>query len=262
MEQLFTPILNFLKNLGSYSPGIRWMWLVWIIYGVVAIFITLIAKPSDRFSQTDYSIDDNWQGSRIETVDSQGKRFELDIFILGDDFNWAFESCKHIKYDGNNADLESYITTPGVVTQLSYAKDIVAVGLASQEINKNNPEVEEVRAYLRAIELKRLISSSVELPNPVQYHSLTLGYYIGSKISTENPNVTSIQRPILIIGIRERENEIDLQKELEYLLKRKANLKINFSDYSEFSLNKSMSSYQIDKFKACEDYISREDHED
>ncbi len=186
-----------------------------------------------------------WKIYEYSASDDNGHNFDFNIYILGDEFNWFYRSCNTITFGNNEkfnlTELTKYIESIGVQYKLKNAKDIITVGLASQEIMKNAPDeeiaidFENMRAFRRARNLKLLTEKNTE--TNANFHKLTLGKYTNySETNTDNPSQTSMQRRIIIIAIFDRDENVKLGELLPQILPKVESFPINLSDYELFKL--------------------------
>lgn len=252
-------ILSYIKFLAPYPEGAKLAIVIgigFVFIGVFVIFASLIfgnpifhvhknhetlINPSKRpplivstIISEAHGEEGSWGVTDIQSKDSQGNSFNLSVFILGEDYNWAYESCKYIEKNGENVNFAEYLDYQSVIDRLEVAKDVIAVGLASQE--GKYPELEKERAYARARNLKLLLEQYVKT-NTAEFHKLTIGRYIGKKVNSKSIKETAYQRPIIIVAVYEKSPNIDLRKELRMVLKESHKMPVKLNDYEQFELN-------------------------
>lgn len=80
------------------------------------------------------------------------------------------------------------------------ADGIISVGLASQEIEKDNPQIEQSRALNRGSNLLRYIGKAGNTDIKQNFYILNLGRYIGTQKNISEYE-SSDQRRVIIVGI-------------------------------------------------------------
>ncbi|MCL1467792.1 hypothetical protein [Argonema galeatum] len=112
------------------------------------------------------------------------------------------------------------------------ATDIIAVGTASFEVQGNDINTEKKRANDRAVNLYREIYTIIPNKDNKNLWTLNLGKYQDNCSVTTSSNY---QRPVLIIAILERKNNVD-DKYIKKVLKRQLTsfngTKVNYMCYS------------------------------
>lgn len=187
-----------------------------------------------------------------ETVDSNGNDFNAKIYVLGDEFNWVYESCSKIEHNNKEGGFLDYLNPSESETlhRLRGAKAIVTIGVASEEMASGNL-IENARAYQRAGHLKKILEENVNVK--ADFYKLTVGRYVandkkknrdGEMMNVNTKQITKHQRPIIIVAVHKQDPQVDLRGTLEEILKEIGNedskliqgFPINFSKYGIFYL--------------------------
>jgi len=143
-------ILELLNYLGQYSTFAKTMMLAGII---ITLFTAIYFAPNNNnlkkniktpninyteinkttvIYQKEIPVTLNdWNRTDIFTKDSNGNPFDLSIYVLGEDFNWRYESCYQVEKNGKPINFEDYLSYKGVQSRLETSVDIIAVGLSS-----------------------------------------------------------------------------------------------------------------------------------
>jgi hypothetical protein len=117
-------------------------------------------------------------------------------------FLWVRGSSDQLEKDGrviSGAELESDVLDGEVRNALANAREIIAVGTASQE---GNPVEERERAGRRAKTTAGIVAAAVDSAIPVS--SLNLGQY-RERCPTCEKGGTDWQRPFMVIAVKELE---------------------------------------------------------
>jgi hypothetical protein len=138
----------------------------------------------------------------IEGRDRAGRRATFDVVVAKKQFLWVRGSSDQLEKDGrviSGAELESDVLDGEVRNALANAREIIAVGTASQE---GNPAEERERAGRRAKTTAGLVAAAVDSAIPVS--SLNLGQY-RERCATCEKGGTDWQRPFMVIAVKELE---------------------------------------------------------
>ncbi len=248
MEEIFA-YLSALENWAKVTAVIAIvLFTIAIVFGKPKVTNTKEIIPPNTIASENNEDDTSkksmqWEVHEYHEVDDNGHDFDFKVYILGNEFNWLYRSCNTITFNDQEFDLTElteYIKSVGVQHTLKDAKDIITVGLASQEIMKNAPdeeiaiEFENMRAFRRARILKFLTKKNTK--TNANFHKLTLGKYSHNETTSPNKNKTSMQRRIIIIAVFDRDENENLGDLLPQILPRVENFPINLSDYNLFQL--------------------------
>lgn len=167
----------------------------------------------------------------IEGRDKAGRRGTFDVVVARKQFLWVRGSADQLEKAGrviSNEQLAQEVLDADVLAALGSAREIVAVGTASQE---GNPAEEKARAGRRAAKTAQIVSDAVSASIPIA--SLNLGQYRGAKGSSG----TDWQRPFMLIAVQELEDGAVVGEALADAMTGKESLP-SPSSYSAFELTR------------------------
>jgi hypothetical protein len=168
----------------------------------------------------------------IEGRDKAGRRGTFDVVVAKKQFLWVRGSAEELEKDGrviSGAELTRDVLDQEVRDGLASAREIVAVGTASQE---GDPAQEKARAARRATRTAELVAGVIAPSTPVS--ALNLGQYSGKR---PEAGATNWQRPFMVIAVKELEDGADLGEALADAMTGKDKLPSPAS-YSAFELTK------------------------
>jgi hypothetical protein len=168
----------------------------------------------------------------IEGKDTAGRRAAFDVVVLNKSFLWVRGSAEDLEKDGQTiprAELAAAVLDEEVRAALADAKEVIAVGTASQE---GNAAEEVARAERRARQAATLISGAVAPSVPIS--TLNLGQYRDPCADCETGG-TSWQRPFIVIAVKEADPGTDIGEALADAMTGKQQLPSPKS-YSAFAL--------------------------
>ena len=190
---------------------------------------TAALKPQEEVRQTRNSV-----VFAIKGKDKAGREGSFDVVVLNKSFLWARGSADTLEKDGQTiagADLASAVLDDEVRAALADAKEVIAVGTASQEGNATD---EIARAERRAQTAANLAAGAVAADIPLW--TLNLGQYRDPCQNCETSG-TSWQRPFIVIAVRSLEPDTNLGEALADAMSGKQKLPSPES-YSAFSLTR------------------------
>lgn len=170
----------------------------------------------------------------IDGVDKAGRHAVFDVVVLTKDYRWVLGSTTDLERGETKLsadDIQSEVMAPQLREGLGSAKQLIAVGLASQEGQIEN---EIQRGGLRAKRIAEWVSPTVDSATPVW--TLNLGRYLEECTDCETAD-TSWQRPFIVIAVRETDPGTNVGEALSVALSDKTNLP-SPSRYSTFALAK------------------------
>lgn len=170
----------------------------------------------------------------IEGKDKAGRRGTFDVVVLNKSFIWVRGSADQLEKDGKaiaGADLAAAVLDPEVRAALADAREVIAVGTASQE---GSAQEEQARAGRRAESAAKLVSNAVTGNIPIW--ALNLGQYRDPCADCETAG-TSWQRPFIVIAVKSLEPGTDLGEALADAMSGKERLPSPQS-YSTFTLSR------------------------
>jgi hypothetical protein len=168
----------------------------------------------------------------IEGKDKAGRRGTFDVVVLNKSFLWVRGSAEELEKDGKAipvADVAAAVLDEEVRAALSDAKEVIAVGTASQE---GSATEEVARAERRARQAATLIAQAVNPGSAIW--TLNLGQY-REPCKTCETGGTSWQRPFIVIAVKSLEPDTNLGEALSDAMSGKEKLPSPQS-YSVFAL--------------------------
>lgn len=171
----------------------------------------------------------------IEGEDKAGRRGTFDVVVARKQFLWVRGSSDQLEKDGrviSNAELASQVLDADVLAALESAREIVAVGTASQE---GNPTEEKARAGRRAARTGQIVADAISPSIPIS--SLNLGQFRDTRAGGSASGGTDWQRPFMVIAVKELEEGTVLAEALADAMTDKEALPSPAS-YSAFELTK------------------------
>lgn len=168
----------------------------------------------------------------IQGVDSAGRRADFDLIVADKAFTWERGSAERLARNNQpltGDDVQSIILDPLVRARLKSAKQLIAVGTASEE---GDPTQETHRAGRRAEQTARWLSAAADKQMPLW--TLNLGQY-QHPCEACDTNETSWQRPFLVIAVQQAAWGTDLAEALADALDSASNLPAP-ERYSAFAL--------------------------
>ena len=171
---------------------------------------------------------------RVDGKDTAGRPASFDFIVLTGDYTWALGSATEVVSNGAaipEAETAGRVLSPKIVESLASASDLISVGLASQEGER---EAEEARAVARSQTIVGWLGK-VSSPSMALW-SLTLGQYSGSCKHQEAED-TSFERPIILSGVRSKADGANLQEALADAISGHDNLPSR-ECYSRFDMTK------------------------
>lgn len=190
---------------------------------------TAAIKPQEEVRQTRNSVVFAIQGK-----DQAGRVGSFDVVVLNKSFLWARGRADTLEKDGQTiagSDLASAVLDEEVRAALADAKEVIAVGTASQE---GDAAEEQARAERRAQTAAGLVAGAVGADVPLW--TLNLGQYRDPCENCETSG-TSWQRPFIVIAVRSLEPDTNLGEALSDAMTGKQRLPSPAS-YSSFALSR------------------------
>jgi serine/threonine protein kinase len=166
----------------------------------------------------------------LATTDRDGRSAEFNMAVLSDRYEWKLASADRVTLKGKNEPLplsiiKKQLEKDGIFNIMDNPNQIIAMGAASCE---GSPSEEERRARDRARKTQSALVK--QLFRVKSYKTLNLGQYRKDKCQI-NPQGTSFQRSLVIVGIR-RESEGLIVKDALYQRLTKTIKNFNLQDYS------------------------------
>ncbi len=170
----------------------------------------------------------------IEGKDKAGRRGSFDVVVLNKSFLWVRGSAEELEEDGKTipaAEVASAVLDDEVRAALSDAKEVIAVGTASQE---GSAAEEVARAERRAKQAATLVAPAVNPSTPIS--TLNLGQYREPCANCETGG-TSWQRPFIVVAVKSLEPDTNVGEALSDAMSGQAKLPSPKS-YSAFALSR------------------------
>lgn len=170
----------------------------------------------------------------IEGLDASGRRALFDVVVLTKNYGWVLGSTSELERDGttlNARDIEDEVLAPQLRQGLGNARELIAVGVASQE---GELQREIQRGGLRAARIAQWVRGA--MGERVPMWTLNLGRYLEPCTACEDAE-TSWQRPFIVIAVRDTDNGVNLTEALRNAMSDKENLP-SPDRYSTFVLTK------------------------
>ena len=168
----------------------------------------------------------------IEGRDRLGRRGTFDVVVAKKEFLWVRGSSEQLEKDGvvlTGEQLSNQVLDEEVRSGLASAREIIAVGTASQE---GDAREETARAARRAARTAELLSAAIDASIPIS--TLNLGQY-RERCPTCDRGATNWQRPFMVIAVKDLEEGADLGEALADAMTGKEKLPSPAS-YSAFEL--------------------------
>jgi hypothetical protein len=171
---------------------------------------------------------------RIDGKDKQGRAASFDFIMLTNEYTWVKGSTSEV-VSGDKVipeeEVANRVLTQQVRASLASASDLIAVGLASSEGER---EQEEARALDRSKAVAGWIAKAAKPEMAVW--TLTLGQYSKGCKQQEDAD-TSFERPVIFAGVRSKADGADLSEALADAISGHDNLPSR-ECYSRFDLSK------------------------
>ncbi len=225
--------------------GAFWLWfrriaillLLLLLLGV--IFLALFPAYRERLLYGGVRVATTQWGSSvvypISGTDKAGKHAAFDVAVLPKDLTWVRGSTGELTEQGQPipaADIASRVFKPELREGLGRSKAVVAVGVASQEGER---AAETDRAGQRAKTAAGWLTNVVAPEVPIW--ALNLGQYTGECQAASEATDTGWQRPLIIVGIRERDEGVNLSEAFADAISGKSNLPSQ-NCYTSFAFSK------------------------
>lgn len=170
----------------------------------------------------------------IEGVDANGRKALFDVVVLTKAYGWVRGSTTELERGDQRLtprDIQDEVLAPQLREGLGSARQLIAVGLASQE---GQVEREEQRGAARAARTAQWVREA--LGERVPMWTLNLGRYVQPCAECEDDD-TSWQRPFIVIAVREADPDTNISDALHDALSDKENLP-SPSRYSAFDFGR------------------------
>ncbi|PZO40863.1 MAG: hypothetical protein DCF19_11180 [Pseudanabaena frigida] len=154
---------------------------------------------------------------KIEGKDENGNKATFEFYTLfgvNNDYGWEFGSWERIQDGIKNQSIDaekflfSKLNQAGMKQRIENSSDIISVGVASCEGSQRE---EERRAENRAKIIRRSVESIANTTRG-ELSLLLLGQYDDNSCSAKSPNDTLPQRSIIIIGVVQKDQNVNLKQ--------------------------------------------------
>ena len=168
----------------------------------------------------------NIRAQEIPGHDKSGRHALFDVLLLTEGITWATGSPRRMEKGGSPFGPDLLMRT--VQQRMSNARTVVAIGTASWEGDR---KTNERRALDRAVEIATLVRTI--LPLKTEMWTLNLGQ---NTVALPQDQDSSVQRQVLIAGVIDQDDCVDLQEALRSALELTSLLKL--SEYSLFEFRR------------------------
>ncbi len=196
--------------------------------------VRLANEPIPAFMATEERTTKSATVFTVEGFDAAGRRGLFDVVVAKKQFLWVRGSSREIEKNGRvlrGPAIASELFDAEITAALTGAKEVVAVGTASQE---GDADAEKARAGRRALTAAEIAGRVV--PEAIPISALNLGQYREPCADCETAG-TQWQRPFIVIGAKELAPGIVLGEALADAMGNSSKLP-SPSRYSAFELKK------------------------
>jgi hypothetical protein len=170
----------------------------------------------------------------VDGMDGQGRRASFDFIIFTKDYTWVKGSTSQVERSGSGVpetDTVREVVSSQIRETLLREKELIAVGLASREGER---QAEEDRAARRSQTAAGWLTSIAGPSTPIW--RLNLGQY-GKDCASQEDADTSFERPLILAGVRSKDEGTNLREALANAISGKENLPSR-ECYSQFELTR------------------------
>lgn len=240
--------MNPIDFFSELSSNLKIAWYLWLVAGLTLLLISIWPRPPRspvRAETRDPSsptlivpppiiiIDTVWEVERLPGHDSTGNTAIFDVIALSKEYNWIYERSDSVELNGISKDIVPHLLSGGLQQRFRESQGVIAVGAASEE----GPEFRETdRAAERARQLTVWLREAVKSPAPI--YSLNLGQFTGATLG--DPEVTRLQRRVVILSIIRHDPEVDISEALWNALSRSSSFPMKLDEYTRFDLSPEM----------------------
>lgn len=229
----------------------RWMWLLGFMKAhTVATVIVIAAAGTGAAIVTNPNLRQQLFGTPVEVAtekwgssvifpiegnDNQGRSASFDVAVLPTDLTWAHQSATSLTQGGvaiPDSEIAGRLITPELRAGLARSSEIIAVGLASEEGQR---DTETRRALARARSAAAWLAATLD--QTVGIWTLNLGQFQGDCEAASEAADTGWQRPVVVVGIRQQEENVILTEAFADAISGKSNLPSR-DCYSSFDLER------------------------
>ncbi len=170
----------------------------------------------------------------VDGVDSQGRKASFDFIIFNREYTWVKGSTNEVEHGGaalSEPETVRQVISSQIRETLLRERELIAVGLASREGER---QTEEDRAARRSQTAAGWLNSFAAPATPIW--RLNLGQY-GKDCASQEDADTSFERPLILAGVRSKDEGANLREALANAISGKENLPSR-ECYSQFELTR------------------------
>ena len=170
-------------------------------------------------------------------TDSQGLSADFRLYVLSEDYSWAFGSSRRIEENGAPAAMTDVVTTPEFTARFCGAKAAFGVGAASHEgATDVNHRLAQSRAGTIGAALSTHRRSCTGETLPILY-TLSMGEHQNVEGVPADPQRTAPQRRVIIVAAEDMMLGVNLREALRQGIERQNVFKaISVDDYDLFDI--------------------------
>jgi serine/threonine protein kinase len=238
-EELSPPIPKTLSSPHKEPeevPLLKFFTGLLMILGLLSI-VALAMRNSKFIVNSNYGQSPEKRGkidyfSYQEGRDSQGRRAEFNIAVLSLEYKWLLGSNFQIKYNDEIISIDLLklnLEQEGIQKIMDEPREIISVGTVAC---KGNIAVQQRMALERSKQIQFLVKKLfINTPSVKGYRILNLGQFQRSNCQA-NQDLTTYQRSIIIIGVKNKSAGVILDEALRDRLEKKPFADFKLEDYS------------------------------
>jgi len=170
-------------------------------------------------------------------ADSQGLTADFRLYVLSDDYSWAFGSSRDIEENSAPAQMDDVVSTAEFTDRFCRAKAAFGVGAASHEgATAVNHRLAQARAGTigTALNERRRICSGPTLPI---FYTLSMGEHLNLGGMPADPMRTAPQRRVIIVAAEDMMLGVNLREALRVGLEDQNVFEaMSVEDYDQFEI--------------------------
>jgi len=193
-------------------------------------------KPPPDFNEADEN-HDGMRWIRQKVVGPNGELAYLEISILDAEHYWPIGRADVILTPGGQEErIFDFLDSSGLAKKIEKAKDIIAIGMASCELDRFQDQMtEESRAEARSHQLINWVRRLGTLSNETQLYAVNLGRFQDPDCKKKSPYQTRLQRNAILVSVVYKEDISipDLGRLIKAELMNKDRLGLEIEKYSQ-----------------------------
>lgn len=170
-------------------------------------------------------------------TDSQGLSADFRLYVLSEDYSWAFGSSQAIEENGAPAAMADVVTTSEFTERFCSAKAAFSVGAASHEgATALNHRLAQSRASTigSALNARRTVCTGPTLPI---LYTLSMGEHQNAEGAPADPRRTAPQRRVIIVAAENMMLGVNLREALRQGIETQNVFKaVSVDDYDLFNI--------------------------